>query len=71
MQNKKAFHLLNTWAKPYLYADEHNMKLIFDENAPIGTGKTNEIEHKIIIGIEPLKLNGLSKYQQIKRCRFC
>lgn len=43
MQNKKAFHLLNTWAKPYLYADEDNMKLIFDENAPIGTGKTNEI----------------------------
>ena len=24
MQNKKAFRLLNTWAKPYLYADEHN-----------------------------------------------
>lgn len=70
MQNKKAFRLLNTWAKPYLYADEHNMKLIFDENAPIGTGKTNEIEHKIIIGIEPLKLNGLSKYQQIKDADF-
>lgn len=70
MNNKKAFHLLETWARPYLYTNGQTMKLIFDDKLPIGTGKADEENQKITIGIKPYKKNFISEYSQIKDSDF-
>lgn len=70
MQNKKVFNLLNGWAKSYLQSNNYDMQIRFNEDIPMGNGTTNEDIHNITIGIHPVKLNGLSKYQQIEDNQF-
>lgn len=70
MQNNKVFQLFKAWTKSYSTDNKNEIKLIFDENTPMGFGSCNKDENIITVGIEPYKRNLISKYQPIKDSDF-
>lgn len=70
MQNNKVFQLFKAWTKSYSADNKNEIKLIFDENTPVGFGSCNKDENIITVGIEPYKRNLISKYQPIKDSDF-